>query len=102
MGEGLEQANPHAFDHPSHIAIIEGLSRSVVGWRVDPTFSRLQDLDDPVYDAPVVNPFLAHLSKYDPLIDAPLDNSNGSLKLNPGPGLGIEMNREFLEANVVE
>jgi galactonate dehydratase len=32
----------------------------------------------------------------------PLDNSNGSLKLNPAPGLGIEMNREYLEANVVD
>jgi galactonate dehydratase len=43
-----------------------------------------------------------NLSKYDPLIDVPLDNSNGSLKLNKAPGLGIEMNREYLEANVVE
>jgi galactonate dehydratase len=43
-----------------------------------------------------------NLSKYDPLISVPLDNSNGSLKLNPAPGLGIEMNREYLEANVVD
>ncbi|MBZ9936780.1 mandelate racemase/muconate lactonizing enzyme family protein [Mesorhizobium sp. BR1-1-16] len=43
-----------------------------------------------------------NLSKYDHLIDVPLDNSNGSLKLNPAPGLGIEMNRDYLEANVVE
>jgi galactonate dehydratase len=43
-----------------------------------------------------------NLSKYDPLIDVPLDNSNGSLKLNRAPGLGIEMNRDYLEANVVE
>jgi galactonate dehydratase len=43
-----------------------------------------------------------NLSKYDPLIDVPLDNSNGSLKLNKAPGLGIEMNREYLDANVVE
>jgi galactonate dehydratase len=43
-----------------------------------------------------------NLSKYDPLISVPLDNSNGSLKLNPAPGLGIEMNREYLEAHVVE
>ncbi len=43
-----------------------------------------------------------NLSKYDHLIDRPLDNSNGSLKLHPGPGLGIEMNREYLEAHVVE
>ena len=31
----------------------------------------------------------------------PLDNSNGSLKLNPAPGLGVEMNRAYLEANEV-
>jgi galactonate dehydratase len=43
-----------------------------------------------------------NLSKYDHLIDKPLDNSNGSLKLNPAPGLGITMNREYLEAHVVE
>ena len=42
------------------------------------------------------------LSKYDHLIDVPLDNSDGSLKLNPAPGLGIEMNRSYLEANLVE
>jgi len=43
-----------------------------------------------------------NLSKYDHLIDKPLDNSNGSLKLNKAPGLGIEMNREYLEAHVVD
>ena len=43
-----------------------------------------------------------NLSKYDHLIDVPLDNSDGSLKLNPAPGLGIEMNRSYLEANLVE
>lgn len=43
-----------------------------------------------------------NLSKYDHLIDVPLDNSNGSLKLNPAPGLGVEMNREYLEANAIE
>jgi galactonate dehydratase len=43
-----------------------------------------------------------NLSKYDHLINVPLDNSNGSLKLNRAPGLGIEMNREYLEANAVE
>ena len=43
-----------------------------------------------------------NLSKYDHLINIPLDNSNGSLKLNPAPGLGIEMNREYLEANAIE
>lgn len=37
-----------------------------------------------------------NLHKYDHLIDKPLDNSNGSLKLNNAPGLGIEMNRDYL------
>ncbi|WP_442578961.1 mandelate racemase/muconate lactonizing enzyme family protein [Mesorhizobium sp. ASY16-5R] len=43
-----------------------------------------------------------NLHKYDVLIDTPLDNSNGSLKLNRKPGLGIAMNRDYLEANQVE
>ncbi len=43
-----------------------------------------------------------NLSKYNDYIKTPLDNSNGSLKLSRAPGLGIEMNREFLEANEVE
>jgi galactonate dehydratase len=43
-----------------------------------------------------------NLHKYDVLIDKPLDNSHGSLKLTKRPGLGVEMNREYLEANVVE
>ncbi len=33
-----------------------------------------------------------NLHKYDVLIDKPLDNSNGSLKLTKRPGLGVEMN----------
>jgi len=43
-----------------------------------------------------------NLHKYDPMIDKPLDNSNGSLKLNTSPGLGIEMNRDYLENNRIE
>ncbi|MEO6012608.1 MAG: mandelate racemase/muconate lactonizing enzyme family protein [Devosia sp.] len=43
-----------------------------------------------------------NLHKYDPMIDTPLDNSNGSLKLTKRPGLGIEMNRDYLEANRLE
>ena len=43
-----------------------------------------------------------NLSKYDHLIDRPLDNSNGSLKLTQKPGLGIEMNREYLQAHEIE
>ena len=43
-----------------------------------------------------------NLGKYDPMIVTPLDNSNGSLKLPKKPGLGIEMNREYLAANEIE
>ena len=43
-----------------------------------------------------------NLHKYDSLIDAPLDNSNGSLKLSKKPGLGYELNRDYLEANAIE
>jgi galactonate dehydratase len=42
------------------------------------------------------------LSKYDGLIDRPLDNSGGRLKLNDAPGLGIGMNLDALRAAVVE
>jgi galactonate dehydratase len=43
-----------------------------------------------------------NLHKYDPMIDKPLDNSNGSLKLPKLPGLGYEMNREYLAANEIK
>src|SRR3569833_1023495 len=43
-----------------------------------------------------------NLNKYNDLIDTPLDNSNGNMTLPKKPGLGYEMNREYLEANVIE
>ncbi len=43
-----------------------------------------------------------NLNKYNDFIVTPLDNSNGSLKLPRLPGLGIEMNRSFLEANEID
>ncbi|MGN6685242.1 MAG: enolase C-terminal domain-like protein, partial [Devosia sp.] len=43
-----------------------------------------------------------NLNKYNDLIDTPLDNSNGSLKLPKKPGLGYEMSRDYLEANAIE
>jgi galactonate dehydratase len=43
-----------------------------------------------------------NLNKYNPFIKTPLDNSNGSLKLPRKPGLGVEMNREYLEANEID
>lgn len=42
------------------------------------------------------------LTSYNRFIETPLDNSNGALKLQPGPGLGIVMNIDFLRANVVD
>ena len=42
-----------------------------------------------------------NLHKYDHLIDKPLDNSNGTLKLDRSPGLGIEMNRDYLADNEI-
>jgi galactonate dehydratase len=42
-----------------------------------------------------------NLKNYNVFIKTPLDNSNGALKLTKKPGLGIEMNREYLEANEI-
>ena len=42
------------------------------------------------------------LSSYNKFIQTPLDNSGGALKLTAAPGLGIEMNLDFLRANVVD
>jgi galactonate dehydratase len=42
------------------------------------------------------------LSKYNRLIDKPLDNSGGRLKLNERPGLGIAMDMDYLRGNVVD
>jgi galactonate dehydratase len=43
-----------------------------------------------------------NLGKYNDLIRTPLDNSGGRLKLPRLPGLGLEMNRDYLEANAIE
>lgn len=42
------------------------------------------------------------LSSYNKFIQSPLDNSNGELKLTNQPGLGIEMDVDFLRANLIE
>lgn len=42
------------------------------------------------------------LSSYNKFIQTPLDNSNGELKLSNRPGLGIEMDLDFLSANVLD
>ncbi len=42
------------------------------------------------------------LSSYNKFILTPLDNSGGSLHLTAAPGLGIEMNMDFLRANALD
>ena len=42
------------------------------------------------------------LSGYNELMHTRLDNSNGALKLPRVPGLGIELNRDYLEANRID
>jgi len=42
----------------------------------------------------------ADLTKYNEFIQSPLDNTNGALHLDAnGPGLGIEKNMDYLNAN---
>jgi galactonate dehydratase len=41
------------------------------------------------------------LSGYNRLIQTPLDNTGGRLHLSATPGLGIEMNMDYLRANVI-
>jgi galactonate dehydratase len=45
---------------------------------------------------------LHDLSSYNRFIQVPLDNSGGSLKLPADPGLGIEMDMDFLRANIID
>ena len=42
------------------------------------------------------------LSGYNQFIETPLDNSGGRLHLGDEPGLGIEMNMDYMRANVIE
>jgi galactonate dehydratase len=42
------------------------------------------------------------LSKYDRFIDKPIDNSNGRIKLTGKPGLGLDMNIDYLRGNAVD
>ena len=42
------------------------------------------------------------LSSYNKFIQTPLDNRGGELKIPSGPGLGIEMNIDFLRANIID
>jgi galactonate dehydratase len=42
------------------------------------------------------------LSSYNQLLRAPLDNTGGQLTLSGEPGLGIEIDRDYIRANAVE
>ena len=42
------------------------------------------------------------LSQYNVFIDKPLDNTDGALHLSDTPGLGLEMNMDYLSKNRVE
>jgi galactonate dehydratase len=42
------------------------------------------------------------LSKYNVFLQTPLDNSDGRLKVGREPGLGLEMNLEYLRDAVIE
>jgi galactonate dehydratase len=42
------------------------------------------------------------LSRYDPMIVTPLDDSGGSLHLTDAPGHGVEMNVDDLREHAVE
>ena len=42
------------------------------------------------------------LSKYNSFIEAPLDNANGRLRLASRPGLGLDMNLDYLKAHAVD
>ncbi|CAN5138166.1 mandelate racemase/muconate lactonizing enzyme family protein [soil metagenome] len=42
------------------------------------------------------------LSSYNKFITEPLDNSGGALKVPKKPGLGMEMNMDFLRANIMD
>jgi galactonate dehydratase len=43
-----------------------------------------------------------NLGKYNKMIETPLDNAGGSLRLPPLPGLGITMDMDYLRANAVD
>ena len=43
-----------------------------------------------------------NLSGYNKFLTAPLDNSNGRLKVPAGPGLGIEMDMDYLRGNMLD
>ncbi|MBN1400156.1 MAG: mandelate racemase/muconate lactonizing enzyme family protein, partial [Anaerolineae bacterium] len=63
----------------------------VAGAQVMITVPNFYRVETPRYD----------LSAYNALIQTPLDNRGGALHLTDAPGLGIEMNMDYLKANVI-
>lgn len=57
--QSMEEPLPDALRSPADVAIVEGLPRSVVGGRVDPAPTRLQDVDDTADHAAIVDPRLS-------------------------------------------
>jgi len=64
----------------------------MAGAHVMMTVPNFYRLETPRYD----------LSAYNRLIQTPLDNARGQLHLPDTPGLGIEMNMDYLRANVID
>ena len=69
-----------------------GLINVVAGAQVMMTVPNSYRLETSRYD----------LGKYDQMIETPLDNAGGSLRLSPAPGLGMTMNMDHLRAHAVE
>ena len=58
-GQGVEDVNPDALRSPSYEPVVERLVRPVGVGRILPPAPRLQHVDDPADDPPVVDPRLA-------------------------------------------
>ena len=59
LGQGLEHARPYALGGPALEAIVQRLARAVDRWRVPPTATGDQHVDDTADHAPIINPRFA-------------------------------------------
>ena len=55
LRERVEQIDPDALGRPAHIAIIEGFSRPIFWWRIDPSPAGFQHVDDAADHPPIIN-----------------------------------------------
>ena len=55
LRERVEHVGPYALFRPPDEAVVERLSRSVLGRRIDPTAARFQHLYDAADHAPIIN-----------------------------------------------